>query len=65
MTNVSGARFPGAPGVAVQVYGLVRAPDQTAAEEGSHEDEAVQFLERRTGQVQLVQEPMNIQEWRR
>jgi hypothetical protein len=48
--------------VHVDIYGLPGAPDETAGEEYEEEEHAVVPLERAAGHVDLVQEPVNIEE---
>lgn len=43
----------------------VVAPDEAAAEEGRGEESAVHSLVDRAGEVELVTEPVNVQEWAR
>ena len=50
------------PDVSVDADGLVAAPYETAAEEGREEDEAVPPLLARAGHVELIEEPVEIQE---
>ena len=52
----------GAKNVIEHGEGGVRAPDKTAAEEGGEEEDTVGELEVGTGFVELVEEPVNVEE---
>lgn len=43
---------------------VVGAPDETAEKEGAEQEDAVVELEAGSGEVELVAEPVDIQEWR-
>ncbi len=52
----------GGPDVGVHADGLVAAPDEAAAEEGGEQQEAVVPLRAGPGHVQLVEEPVEVEE---
>ncbi len=52
----------GGPDVGVHADGLVAAPDEAAAEEGGEQQEAVVPLRAGAGHVQLVEEPVEVEE---
>lgn len=52
----------GFPHVFVDLDGLPGAPDQTAAEEGDEEGDAVVQLRTGAGHVELVEEPVDVKE---
>lgn len=51
--------------VVENVEGTVQAPDDTTTEESGCQENAIDSLIGGTGQIQLITEPMNVQEWRR
>lgn len=53
------------PHVLVHARGLISAPDETAAEEGREEHDAVVELGTGASHVELVEEPVEVQERRR
>jgi hypothetical protein len=48
------------PDILIDAYRLVSAPDEAAAKEGREENDAVVPLVFGAGEVQLVQEPVNV-----
>lgn len=54
----------GRPDVLVDADGLVGAPDETAAEEGDEQEDAVVELGARARHVDLVEEPVEVEEGR-
>lgn len=52
----------GLPHVSVDYYGLPGAPDKTAGEEGEKEGYAIVQLRAGTGHVELVEEPVDVEE---
>lgn len=50
------------PDVLVDAHGLVRAPEEAAGEEGEEEQDAVVPLCARARHVQLVEEPVDVEE---
>jgi len=52
----------GGPDVLVHADGLVGAPDEAAGEEDEEEEEAVVELEAGAGEVELVEEPVDVEE---
>ena len=55
----------GGPEVLVDAQGLVRAPEEAAAEEGGEQEDAVDELGHRAGHVEFVKEPVEVEERRR
>lgn len=49
------------PDILIGTDGLVCAPDETAAEEGDEQDDAVIPLIFRAGEVQFVKKPVNVE----
>ncbi len=54
----------GCPDVLVDADGLVGSPDETAAEEGGEEEDAVVPLGKGAGHAEFVKEPVEIEEGR-
>ena len=52
----------GGPAVLVDAQGLVGAPQETAAEEGGEEEDAVVPLGAGAGHVELIEEPVEVEE---
>ncbi len=54
----------GGPDVLIDADGLVGAPDEAAGEEGDEQEDAVVELGARAGHVDLVEEPVEVEEGR-
>lgn len=54
----------GGPDILVHSDGLVGAPDEAAGEEDEEEEEAVVQLEAGAGEIELVEEPVDVEERR-
>lgn len=51
------------PDILIHADGLVGSPDEATAEEGRQQDDAVVPLVFGARQVQLVEEPVDVEEW--